>query len=305
MKILVTGACGFVGRHLIHELITHNHQVVGLDMGSTPRWLTSASFISGNITDAEAVDKAVAAIKPDACIHLAAWAFVPSGSVDPAKILNINLVGTTHILEAFRKISSSSRILFISTSHVYGMRARSAPIQEEDFLGPDTFYAISKAAADLICLLYAQQYGMNIIVARPHNHIGPGQSPQFAIASFARQVAAIRDGAAPPAIKVGNLDNRRDFTDVRDIVRAYRLLVEKGSAGKAYNIASGHEVRVGDVLTRLCELAGVKPDISRDPAFYRPRDENPTLDTQRIRTDTGWSPVITLDQTLKDILDQV
>jgi len=105
-------------------------------------------------------------------------------------------------------------------------------------------------------------------------------------------------------MKVGNLDNRRDFTDVRDIVRAYRLLVEKGKAGQAYNIASGHEVRVGDVLTRLCELAGVKPVISRDPAFYRPADENPTLDTRRIRVDTGWAPIITLDQTLQDILNQ-
>jgi len=302
MKILVTGACGFVGRHLIHELTTHGHQVIGLDMGSTPAWLTSASFISANITDAETVEKVVAEVRPDACIHLAAWAFVPSGSVDPAKILNINLVGTTYILEAFRKISSAARILFISTSHVYGMRARATPIQEDDLLGPDTFYAISKAAADQICLLYAKQYGMNIMVARPHNHIGPGQSPQFAIASFARQVAAIRDGA-PAVMKVGNLDNRRDFTDVRDIVRAYRLLAEKGIIGKAYNIASGLEVRVGDVLTRLCELAGVNPDISRDPAFYRPLDENPTLDTRRIRQDTGWKSVIPLDQTLKDILN--
>jgi GDP-4-dehydro-6-deoxy-D-mannose reductase len=183
------------------------------------------------------------------------------------------------------------------------MRTRSAPIHEDELLGPDTFYAISKAAADQICLLYAKQYKMNVLVARPHNHIGPGQSPKFAIASFARQVAAIRNGATP-AMKVGNLDNRRDFTDVRDIVRAYRLLIEKGNVGKAYNIASCHEVRVGDVLTRLCELAGVKPDISRDPAFYRPLDENPTLNTDRIRHDTGWTPIIPLDQTLSDILNQ-
>lgn len=304
MNILVTGACGFVGRHLVNELTAHGHQVTGLDIGSTPAWLTPNTYISGNITDSDGLDQIVAETKPEACIHLAGWAFVPSGTVSPAKILDVNLVGTTHVLEAFRKTVPSARILFISTSHVYGMRARSAPIQEDDLLGPDTFYAISKAAADQICRLYAKQYGMNIIVARPHNHIGPGQSPQFSIASFAKQVAAIRDGA-PASMKVGNLENRRDFTDVRDIVRAYRLLIEKGSAGKAYNIASGHEVRVGDVLTRLCELAGVSPVISRDPAFYRPADENPILDTQRIRTDTGWAPVIPLDQTLGDILNQV
>ncbi len=304
MNILVTGACGFVGRHLINELTTHGHQVTGLDIGSTPAWLTPNTYISGNITDSDGLDQIVAETKPEACIHLAGWAFVPSGTVSPAKILDVNLVGTTHVLEAFRKTVPSARILFISTSHVYGMRARSAPIQEDELLGPDTFYAISKAAADQICRLYAKQYGMHIIVARPHNHIGTGQSPQFSIASFAKQVAAIRDGA-PASMRVGNLENRRDFTDVRDIVRAYRLLIEKGSAGKAYNIASGHEVRVGDVLTRLCELAGVSPVISRDPAFYRPADENPVLDTRRIRHDTGWAPVIPLDQTLGDILNQV
>ncbi len=303
MRILVTGASGFVGRHLIAELTGHEHQVIGLDIGKAPAWLTPATFIPGNITDANAIDKIVADLKPDACIHLAGWAFVPSGTADPSKILDINLVGTTHLLEAFRKSAPTARILFVSTSHVYGMHARPAPIQEDDLLNPDTFYAISKAAADQICRLYAKLYGMNIIVARPHNHIGPGQSPQFSIASFARQVAAIRAGAVP-SMKVGNLDNRRNFTDVRDIVCAYRLLIEKGSAGKAYNIASGHEVRVGEVLARLCELAGVKPDISRDPAFYRPQDENPTLNTCRIRTDTGWCPLIPLDQTLLDILNQ-
>jgi GDP-4-dehydro-6-deoxy-D-mannose reductase len=303
MKILVTGACGFVGRHLINELTSNGHEVIGLDIGSTPAWLTPSTYISADITNGEATDKAVNDAHADACIHLAAWAFVPSGIGDPAKIFDINLAGTTHVLEAFRKTASKARILFISTSHVYGMRTRSAPIHEDELLGPDTFYAISKAAADQICLLYAKQYKMNVLVARPHNHIGPGQSPKFAIASFARQVAAIRNGATP-AMKVGNLDNRRDFTDVRDIVRAYRLLIEKGNVGKAYNIASCHEVRVGDVLTRLCELAGVKPDISRDPAFYRPLDENPTLNTDRIRHDTGWTPIIPLDQTLSDILNQ-
>jgi GDP-4-dehydro-6-deoxy-D-mannose reductase len=303
MKILVTGARGFVGRHLINELTTNNHDVIGLDIGATPAWLAASAYLTADITDAEAINQAVADTKPDACIHLAAWAFVPSGTGDPAKIFDINLAGTTHILEAFRKTSPQARILFISTSHVYGMRARSAPIQEDALLGPDTFYAISKAAADQICRLYSKQYGMNILVARPHNHIGPGQSPQFSIASFAQQVAAIRNGA-PPVMKVGNLENRRDFTDVRDIVRAYRLLIEKGAPGKAYNIASGNEVRIGDVLNRLCELAGVKPDIGRDDRFYRPLDENPTLDTSRIRTDTGWVPIIPLDQTLSDILKQ-
>ncbi|MEI6563508.1 MAG: NAD-dependent epimerase/dehydratase family protein [bacterium] len=304
MRILVTGAGGFVGRHLIGELTSNGHEAIGLDIGKTPAWLSPSTFVTGNITEADELEKTVAKLNPDACVHLAGWAFVPSGNVAPSKILDINVVGTTNVLEAFRRAQSPARILFVSTSHVYGMRTRPAPIQEDDLLAPDTFYAISKAAADQFCQLYAKQFNLDVMVARPHNHIGPGQSPQFSIASFAKQVAEIRDGATPQ-MKVGNLENHRDFTDVRDIVRAYRLLLEKGSAGKAYNIASGRDVRVGDVLNRLCELAHVKPDIVRDNALYRPLDQNPTLDTRRIHTDTGWAPLIPLDQTLKDILTPI
>jgi GDP-4-dehydro-6-deoxy-D-mannose reductase len=299
MRVLVTGACGFVGKHVLTEFAAHGYEVIGLDIGPPPSGLSEDCFIAANITDAALMVKVVADLSPDACVHLAGLAF--AGGENPQNILTINLVGATNVLEAFRLAKSKARILFISSAHVYGMKARPAPIKEDDPLNPDTFYSIAKMAADRISLLYANTFGLDVMVARPHNHIGSGQSPQFAIASFARQVKAISTGASP-VIKVGNLDNRRDLTDVRDIARAYRLLLEKGQTGKPYNIASGREIRIGDVLDKLCVLAGVRPKIVRDETLYRPLDQNPILDTTRLREDTGWQATIPIEKTLTDML---
>jgi len=299
MRVLVTGACGFVGKHVLTELASTGYEVIGMDIGTPPAGLSPDHFIPANITDAAFMIQAIANLAPDACIHLAGLAFAGGGN--PQTILNINLVGATNVLEAFKLAHSKARILFVSSAHVYGMKTRSTPIKEDDPLNPDTFYSIAKMAADRIFLLYAEQFGLDVMVARPQNHIGPGQSPQFAISSFARQAKAISKGAYP-VIKVGNLDNRRDLTDVRDIAKAYRLLLERGQTGKPYNIASGREVRIGDVLDSLCTLAGIRPQIVRDEALYRPLDHNPILDTTRLRQDTGWEPTFPLEQTLTDIL---
>ncbi len=300
MRVLITGSSGFVGKHLLNELAASGHETLGMDIAPAASGPAPHHFIPANITDPAAVTRIVAETAPDACIHLAAWAFVGGGN--PRMIMDINLMGAMNVFEAFRLAQSKARILFISTAHVYGMTARPDPIREEDPLRPDSLYALAKAAADNLALLYARLHGLNIMVARPHNHIGPGQSTQFAIPAFARQAGAIRQGAAP-LIKVGNLDNRRDFTDVRDIAHAYRLILEKGHPGKAYNLASGREARIGDILDRLCQLAGIQPDIVRDESLYRPLDQNPVLDITRLREDTGWAPRIPLDQTLADILE--
>jgi len=300
MKILVTGACGFAGKHVLTELTAAGHEAVGMDVGAAPAQLAPHHFISANITDADAVAGIIANLAPDACLHLAGWSFVGNGN--PRTVLDVNLMGTVNLLDAFRNIRSKAHILCVSSAQVYGMTERAAPICEEEPLNPGTFYAVSKAAADQLAQLYAKEYGLAVMIARPSNHIGPGQSPQFAIPSFARQIKAILKGA-PAVMKVGNLDNHRDFTDVRDVARAYRLLLEKGHPGKAYNITSGHEMRMGDILNRLCELAGIKPELVRDPALYRPLDHNPLLNFKRIQEDTGWTPQLSIDRTLRDILD--
>ena len=302
MRVLVTGACGFVGRHLITELVSRGHTAYGIDLGTAPAGLPVQDFLAVDICDGKAMTAAVQRIAPDACVHLAAVAFVPAGKSAPVKMVEVNVMGTTRLLEAFRCTGSSARILFISTAQVYGSQPRPAPAREQDPLAPDSLYGITKSAADGIARFYARQYGMDILVARPYNHIGPGQDSGYVISSFAHQVRAIRQGA-PPLVKVGNLESLRDFTDVRDICRAYALLLEKGVKGEAYNIASGQQVKIGDVLNGLCALAGVHPEIVRDEALYRPDDRCLMLDISLLRKTTGWAPVIPFAQTLADIME--
>lgn len=301
MRVLVTGINGFVGRHLAAELASHGHAVAGFDLGAPSAGLDPAAFIPGDIGDAAAVQEAIRRSAPDACIHLAGCAFVPAGQSAPQRMLEVNLMGTVRLLEAFRDLRPATRVLVASSANVYGSRPRQAPIAESTPLEPDSFYGASKAGADVAARLYAADYGMPVMVARPYNHIGPGQSPLFAVASFARQVKAIAAGA-DPVIKVGNLESIRDFTDVRDVACAYRLLAERGRPGEAYNIASGRMIRLGDVLRTLCEYAGIAPRIVCDAERYRPGTGAPLLDTARIRADTGWGARIPLEQTLADVL---
>ena len=189
-----------------------------------------------------------------------------------------------------------------STSQVYGNPSVRTPLNEDAPMMPENPYAVSKMSADLTALLYAKRYAMPVMVARPANHIGPGQSTDFVVPAFASQVAAIAAGKREPVMKVGNLDSEREFTDVRDVAHAYRLLLEKGNPGQAYNIATDHFVKIRYILEKLCELAGAKPRIETDPNLFRPTDTQARLDASRIRNDVGWIPSIALDQTLKDIL---
>lgn len=304
MRILVTGASGFVGRHFLNEAALAGHAVFALDLVPPPAPIPCAGFAAANMTDPAALREAVQRFSPDACLHLAGIAFVPAANSDPSGIIHTNIMGTTHLLEAFRTTAPTARILVVSSSQVYGQASRPAPITEEDPLNPDTLYSITKAAADSIALFYARQYGMNVLVARPGNHVGPGQSPRFVIPAFACQVKAIRQGAQQP-IKVGNLESVRDFTDVRDVARAYRLLLEKGQPGLAYNIASGHQYTIGTILAKLCKLAGITPDVVQDPALYRPVGTCPRLDTSRLTAATGWQPAYDMERTLADILENV
>ncbi len=302
MRVLVTGASGFAGQHLARELLAHGHEVVAFDLEpvETAGDLTA---VQGDIRIRAEVAECVKKAHPDACIHLAALAFVPDGDRNPLPMLDVNVCGTLHVLNALRDTAPACRCLVVSSSRVYGNVA--GPVTEASPLLPAELYGISKVAAESAALGYAQHHGVPVIVARPGNHIGPGQSPRFVVPAFASQLKAISVDRADPVLRVGNLDSVRDFTDVRDIVSAYRMLVEGGSPGEIYNIASEAQFPVREILQKLCAIAGVTPDIQVDEARFRPTDRSPRIDTTKLASLAGWLPRITLEQSLRDIYEAV
>ena len=293
MRILVTGANGFVGHFVTRELQRHGHDPILHGIADMP--------VTFDICDAAAVDQAIRELKPEGCIHLAGIAFVPRSWEKPDETLNINVGGTVHLLEAFRKYVPDSRFLFICSSQIYGGKPRSAPITEDSVTDPENIYAVAKLAADQITLLYHARYGLHAMSVRPGNHIGPGQSKDFVAPSFAQQVRDIAEGRKPPRLMVGNLESQREFTDVRDVARGYRLLMECGHAGQAYNLSAGHFSTIGGVLDQFCTLAGVAPERVVDPTRYRPTDTQPPLDCTKLRHDTGWEPTLSLADSLRDV----
>ncbi len=304
MRILVTGITGFVGRFLTNELSRGGHEVVGIDLTLDGAPSASAETRCVDLTSAEAVIKAVDELAPDACIHLGGIASPPVGRLQPELMLNTNILGTAHILEALHQKAPQARVLLASTAYVYGTSETSAPIDEDAPLSPIGVYAVSKAAADMMVLAYARDYGLDTMVARAANHTGPGQSPDYVVPAFAQQIKSMQ-ATGTHVIRVGNLDSERSFMDVRDVVRAYRLLIEKGRRGRAYNVATSKRVPIRQILETLCSAAGVTPTIEADPTRYRPTDKSPLLSTQRIEADTGWQPQIDLDTTLTDVLENV
>jgi len=295
MNILVTGSLGFVARHLIPELERAGHEVIRHDI----EYRDGCHYC--DLRDKDASRKLIKTLKPDACVHLAGIAFVPMGWRDPELVYSVNLMGTLNLLEAFRHEQPEARVLVVSSSLIYRNSGPEQRLDEQAYMYPPDIYAISKIAADLTALGYAARYGMPVMTARPINHIGPGQSPQFVTSSFAAQLKGMAASGQAGTIHVGNLESRRDFVDVRDVVRAYRLLVERGQPGEPYNIATGELHAIREVLDRLCAIAGVHPGIEIDPGLYRPTDSSPLMDIGKIRAQTGWEPRIPLEKTLRDL----
>ena len=305
MRVLVTGAGGFVGRHVVGELNRAGHTPLAFDVGAVPG-VSPENTVLGDLRDAGCLGEGVLRLRPDACIHLAGIAFVPKGWTDPNLVLSVNLLGTINLLEAFRRHRPNARLLAVTSAELYGKTLeREGSLNEDSPAVPSNLYGVSKLSADLSAQLYARRYAMPVMTARPTNHMGPGQSLDFVTPSFAGQLVRIERGEAEPLIRVGNLDSERDFVDGRDVARAYRLLIEKGRAGQAYNIASGKPITIRSILDGLCEIAGVRPRIEIDPARFRPTDKPPHIDASRIRRDVGWEPEIGLAATLKDVLEDV
>lgn len=302
MRVLVTGASGFVGGHALPEFRRAGHDVIAMVMPGEaviPGVLATEALDLG---DAAGLTALVARHQPDACLHLAGMAFVPTAWKNPVGAFQVNVIGTLHLLEAFRAHAPAARFLTVSSAQLYGHAPRAAAIREDEPPIADSIYAVSKWSADISTLLYHQRYGQHTMTARPCNHIGPRQSESFVVASFARQLLDIRAGKRSPVMRVGNLASRREFTDVRDVVRAYRLLLEKGHAGQAYNVASGQFITIQSIFDTLCRLTGVSPDVEIDPALYRPTDAQPVIDFSRLQEHTGWKAEISLEETLRDVI---
>jgi len=306
MNILVTGANGFVGGHAIRELLSRGHSVFATDTapGAAPSLPAGIPYRPADIRQPADIDALLDAARPDAILHLGGIAFVPVAWEDPALVFHVNTIGPLHLLAAVRRKNPAIRMLLVTSAEVYGIHAPSpVSLDESAPYAPENLYGVTKAAADHGAMLYAAHHGLDLMVARPSNHIGPGQSAPFVTTAFARQLKDIAVRGAPNRMNVGNLDALRDFTDVRDTVRAYALLLEKGHARTAYNIATGQLVTIRSILDRLCEIAGVRPDIQVDAALFRPDPPRPVLSPALLREHTGWTPKIPLADTLRDIYD--
>lgn len=290
MRVLVTGSKGFVGQWLIAHLEEQGDEVIGLDA-------------EVDITGAAGLRHAVVDAAPDAICHLAALASVGASWGASEATYLVNTIGTANLLDAALACSARPRVLLISSSEVYGrVSPEDLPLSEESPVAPVSPYAASKAAAEIVGQQAWLGSGLEVVRARPFNHTGPGQRRDFVVPALAEQIArAVRTGA--DRLSTGNLDARRDLSDVRDVVRAYRMLLVDGEPGSVYNVCRGEAVTIREVAERLLALAGVDLPIVVDPDRVRPV-EIPELrgDRRRIEAAVGWAPAIELDQTLADVL---
>jgi len=308
MRVLITGVAGFVGRHLAAHLFGEGGQEVwGLTRsgravdGLDPR----VKLVGADLKDRDAVETAVEQAQPEAVYHLASQASVALSLKDPLDTMLNNVVGQVNLLEACAKHAPGARILVVASNEEYGLtRPDELPLHETKELRPISPYAVSKVTQDLMGHQYFATHKLQIVRVRPFTHTGPGHASLFVTPAFARQIAEMERGMCEPLLRVGYLDGRRDFTDVRDVVRGYRLLIERGEPGEVYNLGSGVPRSVRSILDGLMALTTMRPVVETDPARLRPL-EVPVMyaDTTRIQAATGWRAEIPFEQTLRDVLE--
>jgi GDP-4-dehydro-6-deoxy-D-mannose reductase len=311
MRVLITGITGFAGSHLADLCLTKKE----VKLFGIIRWRSrteniehiwnAVKLLECDLRDATSTRDTIEEIRPDWIFHLAAQSFVPTSWNAPTESLVTNIIGELNVFEAVRKIKLGCRIQIACSSEEYGMvLPKEVPIKETNPLRPLSPYAVSKVGQDMLAYQYYMSYKMDLVRTRGFNHTGPRRPAIFVCSDFAKQIVDIERGLKEPVIRVGNLEARRDFTDVRDIARAYWLALEKGKPGEVYNVSSGRSYRIGEVLDMLIAKSGAKVTIERDSARLRPSDV-PLLegDNGKFRADTGWKPEIPFEQTLADLLD--
>ncbi len=311
MRVLITGITGFAGSHLAEYCLGRGD----VEVFGTARWrsrmdnvqhiLDDISLLDCDLKDYIAVRQCLAEVRPDYIFHLAAQSFVPTSWKAPVETMTTNVVGQINIFEAMRELKLDSRVQLACSSEEYGMvHEYEIPIRESNPLRPLSPYGVSKVAQDLLGYQYNQSYGLFIVRTRGFNHTGPRRGDVFVSSNFSKQIACIEKGIQEPVLKVGNLEARRDFTDVRDMVRGYWLALEKGEPGEVYNLGSGRDVTIQKMLEILLGFSSIDIEVRQDPSRMRPSDVLVLrADNTKFRTLTGWSPEIPLEKTLEDLLN--
>lgn len=305
-KALIIGAAGFVGNYLIDHI--QKNCIWSIAVTKLPQEKIEKENIDIydlDILNLEDIFKLLKEVKPEYIFHLAAQSSVALSWKNPGVTVDINIKGSLNVLDAVRRLDYKPRILMIGSGEEYGhIRPEETPVREDNVLRPGNIYAATKACQNMISAIYHQAYQMDIMNVRAFNHIGPSQAPIFVVSDFCKQVADIEKGRQVPEIHVGNLGAKRDFTDVRDVVKAYVLLMEKGRAGETYNIGSGHAVEIRKVLDIILQYSAKDIQIVVDPARFRPVDV-PIIeaDIAKVCYDTGWKLEIPLETTIQETLN--
>lgn len=295
-RLLVTGASGFVGEHV---------RLACGSEGAFSGWEFCPAPKGWDILEIDRVKELVTQVRPDGVLHLAAQSFVPRSFENPRETIEVNLLGTLNLLQALSAAQFKGRMVYVSSGDIYGRVADELlPVNEATPVAPRSPYAVSKVSAEHLCLQWQRSEGLDAMIARPFNHVGPGQDGRFVLPALAQQVVEIERGFKPPVIDAGDIDATRDFTDVRDVVAAYASMFASGVSGQTYIIASGQERQVRYLLGAMCDIAGVSPQIKQDPAKLRPAEQRRMVaDAGLLHRDTGWMPRIALENTLNDILN--
>lgn len=310
-RVLVTGVTGFAGSHLVDYMLTRGDcEIFGIQRWRSrteniEHFLDRITLLECDLRDASSTRDTLERVRPDWVFHLAAQSFVPTSWIAPSESLTTNILGQVNLFEAVRRLELKCRIQLACSSEEYGMvYPDEIPIRETNPLRPLSPYAVSKVTQDMLGYQYWMSWQVDSVRTRAFNHEGPRRGPVFVASDFAKQIADIERGRKPPLVQVGNLDAKRDFSDVRDIVRAYWLALEKGEPGEVYNIATGRAWTIREVLDLLLSMTDRKIEVRQDPARLRPSDVPMLLgDATKFVNVTGWQPTIPFEQTLRDMLD--
>jgi GDP-4-dehydro-6-deoxy-D-mannose reductase len=306
MKALIIGGGGFVGPYLVRELV--QNQGMEVDVTKTEKEevnLPNVTVHNLDILDIAQIAELLNRLKPAYIFHLAAQSSVAYSWKNPGLTIDVNIKGCANLLDAVKDLDYKPRVLLIGSGEEYGhIKDGECPIVEDNVLRPGNIYAATKSCQNMLGRIYAQGYGLDIMMVRAFNHIGPNQTPTFVVADFCKQVADIEKGLAEPIIYVGNLSAKRDFTDVRDVVRAYGLLVQGGISGETYNVGTGHAIAIQEILDMIVGMSSAKISVRVDENKLRPVDV-PIIepDITKIKNTVGWTPRIKLETTLQETLN--